>query len=138
MMFRWERRWHKWIGSKENEITKTPAAVKLAKIDGKVVTEDAVHTQKRLAHYFEQKRRLCLASQRNQLNLYKNFQSLFAPDYPKLGFGKIPTDFLPVQTMNKGHGRIEKCTLTTSEMLYPYATWPGLVQAYRLERKFQW
>ena len=29
-------------------------------------------------------------------------------------------------------------TLTTSEMLNPYSTWPGLAQVYRLERQFQW
>ena len=39
--------------------------------------------------------------------------------------------------MNKGHGRIEQRTLTTSEMLNPYAAWPGLAQVYRLERQFQ-
>ena len=40
--------------------------------------------------------------------------------------------------MNKGHGRIETRIITTSEMLNPYSTWPGLSQVYRLERQFQW
>ncbi len=40
------------VGSKENEITKAPEAIKLAKIAGKVVTGDALHTQKRLRRPF--------------------------------------------------------------------------------------
>ena len=30
------------------------------------------------------------------------------------------------------------CILTTSEMLNPYSTWPGLAQVYRLQRHFEW
>jgi predicted transposase YbfD/YdcC len=127
------------VGSKENEITKAPEAVKLAKIAGKVVTGDALHTQKRLAKaILNENGEYVFPVKENQPNLYKNIQSLFAPEYPKPGFGKIPTDFLTSQTVNKGHGRIEKRTLTTSEMLNPYAAWPGLAQVYRLEREFQW
>ncbi len=37
------------VESKENEITKAPEAIKLAKIAGKVVTGDALHTQRRLS-----------------------------------------------------------------------------------------
>jgi hypothetical protein len=33
----------------------------------------------------------------------KNIQALFAPEYPKPGFGKIQTDFLTSQKVNKGH-----------------------------------
>jgi predicted transposase YbfD/YdcC len=127
------------VGSKENEITKAPEAVKLAKIAGTVVTGDALHTQKRLAQtILNENGDYVFPVKENQPNLYKNIQSLFAPDYPKPGFGKIPTDFLTAQTVNKGHGRIEKRTLTTSEMLNTYAAWPGLSQVYRLEREFQW
>lgn len=127
------------VGSKENEITKAPEAIKLAKVDGKVVTGDAMHTQKRLAQtILDEKGDYVFTVKENQLNLYKNIQSLFAPEYPKPGFGKIQTDFLQVQKVNKGHGRLERRTLTTSEMLNSYAAWPGLAQVYRLEREFQW
>jgi predicted transposase YbfD/YdcC len=74
----------------------------------------------------------------NQPQLYKNIQALFAPEYPKPGFGKIQTDFLTAQKVDKGHGRIELRTIITSEMLNTYAAWPGLAQVYRLERQFQW
>jgi hypothetical protein len=98
------------VGRKENEIVKAPNALKLVEISQK----------------------------ENQPQLYKNIQSLFAPEYPKPGFGKIRTDFLTARKVNKGHGRIEVRTITTSEMLNLYAGWPGLAQVYRLERQFQW
>ena len=127
------------VGNKENEITKAPEVIVLAKIAGKVVTGDALHTQKRLAQtILDEAGDYVFPVKENQPALYKNIQSLFAPEYPKPGFGKIPTDFLTAQKVNKGHGRIEVRTLTTSAMLNAYAAWPGLAQVYRLEREFQW
>jgi predicted transposase YbfD/YdcC len=127
------------VGNKENEITKAPEVIQLAKIAGKVVTGDALHTQKRLAQtILDQQGNYVFPVKENQPNLYKNIQSLFAPEYPKPGFGKIQTDFLTAQKVNKGHGRIEIRTITTSQMLNSYAAWPGLAQVYRLEREFQW
>jgi predicted transposase YbfD/YdcC len=127
------------VGRKENEIVQAPRALKLAEISQKVVTADAMHTQRGLAtQILEAQGEYLFPVKENQPQLYKNIQSLFAPDYPKPGFGKIQTDFLTAQTVNKGHGRIELRTLTTSEMLNAYAAWPGLAQVYRLERQFQW
>jgi predicted transposase YbfD/YdcC len=127
------------VGRKENEITKAPEAVKMAKIAGKVVTGDALHTQKRLAQAIvDEQGDYVFPVKENQPALYKNIQALFAPEYPKPGFGKIQTDFLQTQKVNKGHGRIEKRTLTSSAMLNAYAAWPALAQVYRLEREIQW
>lgn len=127
------------VGRKENEVTKAPKAIKLAEISQKVITGDALHTQRGLAaQIIERQADYLFPVKENQSGLYKNIQALFAPVYPKPGFGKIQTDFLTAQKVNKGHGRIEKRTITTSEMLNPYAAWPGLAQVYRLERQFQW
>lgn len=127
------------VGRKENEITKAPDAIKMAKIAGKVVTGDALHTQKRLAQAIvDEQGDYVFPVKENQPALYKNIQALFAPEHPKPGFGKIQTDFLQAQKVNKGHGRIEKRTLLSSAMLNIYAAWPGLAQVYRLEREIQW
>jgi len=127
------------VGRKENEITKAPEAIKMAKIAGKVVTGDALHTQKRLAQAIvDEQGDYVFPVKENQPALYKNIQALFAPEHPKPGFGKIQTDFLQAQKVNKGHGRIEKRTLLASAMLNAYAAWPGLAQVYRLEREIQW
>ena len=127
------------VGRKENEITKAPQALKQVEIAQKVITADAMHTQRGLAsQILEAQADYVLPVKENQPQLYKNIQALFAPEYPKPGFGKIQTDFLTAQTVNKAHGRIETRTITTSEMLNAYAAWPGLAQVYRLERQFQW
>jgi predicted transposase YbfD/YdcC len=127
------------VGRKENEITKAPRALRLVEISQKVITGDAMHTQRGLtAQIIEAQADYVLPVKENQPQLYKTIQSLFAPEYPKPGFGKIQTDFLRAQKVNKGHGRIEIRTLTTSEMLNAYAAWPGLAQVYRLERQFHW
>jgi len=127
------------VGRKENEISKAPKALECVEIAQKVVTGDAMHTQKALsAQIIRQGGDYIFPVKENQLSLYKNIQQLFAPECPKAGFGKIETDFQTVEKVNKGHGRLEKRVLTTSEMLNPYSTWPGLAQVYRLERQFQW
>ena len=127
------------VGRKENEITKAPKALKLVEISQKVITGDAMHTQRGLvAQILEAQGDYVLPVKENQPQLYKNIQALFAPEYPKPGFGKIQTDFLTTQKVNKGHGRLEMRTIMTSEMLNAYAAWPGLAQVYRLERQFQW
>ena len=127
------------VGRKENEITKAPKALKLVEIAQKVVTADAIHTQRGFSsQILDRQADYVLPVKENQARLYKNIQELFAPEYPKPGFGKIQTDFLTAQKVNKGHGRIETRTITTSEMLNPYSDWPGLAQVYRLERQFQW
>jgi predicted transposase YbfD/YdcC len=127
------------VGRKENEIVKAPQALKPVEISQKVITADAMHTQRGLAtQILEAQGEYVFPVKENQPQLYKNIQSLFAPEYPKPGFGKIQTDFLTAHKVDKGHGRIERRTITTSEMLNAYATWPGLAQVYRLERYFQW
>lgn len=127
------------VGRKENEISKAPQALKSVEISQKVVTGDALHTQRALvAQILDAQGDYVLPVKENQPQLYKSIQALFAPEYPKPGFGKIPTDFLTACKVNKGHGRIEIRTITTSEMLNTYAAWPGLAQVYRLERHFQW
>ena len=113
--------------------------MKLVEISQKIITGDALHTQRGLAaQILEAQGDYLLPVKENQPQLYKNIQALFAPEYPKPGFGKIQTDFLMAQKVNKAHGRIEIRTLTTSEMLNTYSAWPGLAQVYRLERQFQW
>lgn len=127
------------VGRKENEISKAPKVLGSVEISQKVVTADAMHTQKALSgQIVRQGGDYIFPVKENQASLYRNIQQLFAPEYPKAGFGKIETDFLTVEKVNKGHGRLEKRTLTTSEMLNSYSTWPGLAQVYRLERQFQW
>jgi hypothetical protein len=56
----------------------------------------------------------------NQGHLYQDIERLFAPDKPKPGFGKIANHFLQAETINKGHGHIERRCNQTSTMLNNY------------------
>lgn len=127
------------VDSKENEIVAAPRALKEVSLSGKIVTGDALHTQRALsAQIVERGGDYLWPVKENQPRLYEDIQRLFAPDQPKPGFGKITTDFLSASKVNLGHGRLEKRSIQTSAMLNDYLDWPGLGQVYRLERKFSW
>ena len=127
------------IESKENEIVAAPKALERVNLAGKIVTGDAMHTQRAIsAQILKGQGDYLWPVKENQPQAYQAIQRLFAPDMPKPGFGKIPTDFQTIKQVSYGHGRMEIRTIQTSEMLNDYLDWPGLGQVYRLERKFSW
>lgn len=127
------------VDSKENEIVAAPQALQRVTLAGKIVTGDALHTQRATSQQIVTDGGAYVwPVKENQPRLYADIQRLFAPDKPKPGFGAIETDFLTVHKTNYGHGRLEKRTLQTSAMLNDYLDWPGVAQVYRLEREFAW
>src|SRR3990172_1959648 len=127
------------VDSKENEIVAAPRALQKVPLTGKVVTGDALHTQRSISEQIVgQGGHYLWPVKENHPRLYEDIERLFAPDKPKSGFGKITTDFLSARKVNLGHGRLEKRTIVTSALLNDYVDWPGLGQVYRLERQFDW
>jgi predicted transposase YbfD/YdcC len=127
------------VDSKENEIVVAPQALAGLNLTGKLISADAMHTQRGFsAQIVEAGGDYIFPVKENQPRLYQDIQQLFAPEHPKPGFGKISTDFSSATQVSKGHGRLEIRTLTTSEMLNAHVDWPGLGQVYRLERQFNW
>ena len=129
------------VDRKENEITVAPRVLEQVDLSGKVITGDALLAQRKLSsQIIEQEGDFIWPIKDNHPRLLADIQQLFAiPDEtPRPGFGKVLTDFQCVNTVNKGHGRIEKRILHTSTMLNNYLKWPGLAQVYRLERQFTW
>ena len=127
------------VAAKENEIVAAPQALARVPLAGKIVTADALLTQRGLSAYIlEQGGDYVWPVKANQPQLYQAIGQLFAPQQPIPGFGQIPTDFQQARTINRGHGRLEVRTLQTSEMLNDYLDWPGVGQVYQLERKFSW
>lgn len=127
------------VDRKENEIVAAPRVLARVSVAGKIITGDALHTQRAIsAQIVDQGGDYLWPVKENQPRLYEDIQRLFAPDKPKPGFGKITTDFLTASKVNLGHGRLEKRTIQTSAMLNDYVDWPGIAQVYRLERKFSW
>ena len=91
------------VGRKENEIAKAPQALKSVEISRKVVTADALHTQKRLsAQIVEQGGDYVFPVKENQPMLHNNIEQLFAPEYPKPGFGR----FKPISSPFKKSAKV--------------------------------
>ena len=64
---------------------------------------------------------------------------LFTATVPlRKGFNTGPTDVRQAQTVNLGHGRIEKRTLTASSHLQGLSDWPGLAQVFRTNGTPSW
>jgi len=129
------------VDRKENEITAASRVLEQVDLSGKIVTGDALLAQRKLSSQIvEQEGDFIWPVKENHPRLLADIEQLFAiPDeIPRPGFGQVPTDFQSVNTVNKGHGRIEKRILHTSTMLNNYLKWPGLAQVYRLERQFTW
>jgi predicted transposase YbfD/YdcC len=126
------------IETKENEIVAAPVVLDRVDLRGKIVTADALHTQRKLSSQIVQNGDYVFPVKDNQERLRENIEQLFAPENPKPGFGKIKTDFETATQVSYGHGRIEIRTIQTSEMLNEYLDWPGVKQVYRLDREFHW
>jgi predicted transposase YbfD/YdcC len=127
------------VETKENEIVAAPRVLKQVNLEGKIVTGDAMHTQRAVSEQIlEAGGQYLWPVKDNQERLRDNIQRLFAPEQPKPGFGKLKTDFETARQMSYGHGRVEIRTIQTSEMLNDYLDWPGVGQVYQLEREFFW
>jgi hypothetical protein len=71
----------------------------------------------------------------NQPQLRADIQEVFDPPPPGPAWSHVPRDLRMAHTLESGHGRLEKRTLTASCFLNDYVQWPGLAQVFRLERQ---
>jgi predicted transposase YbfD/YdcC len=123
------------IEQKANEISAAPAVLKDLDLHGKVVTGDALFTQRELSqtiveaggHY------LWLVKD-NQPTLRADIERLFGPEHVPLGSAPLITDFQSASATHKDHGRLYTHTLTTSSLLNPTSDWPALGQVFHLVR----
>ena len=78
------------VGRKENEITKAPEALKEVEISRKIITGDAMHTQKAMStQIINQGGDYVFPFKENQLRLYQNIQQLFSPNIRSPALGKF-------------------------------------------------
>lgn len=127
------------VDGKSNEIGAAPQLLRALDLRGKIVTADALLTQRALAgQIVAAGGDYVLPVKENQPYTLQTIEKLFAPQTASPGHGVPPSDFCAVQQVNKGHGRIETRTLTASSLLEAYLNeelrWPGAAQVYRLER----
>jgi predicted transposase YbfD/YdcC len=117
------------VDDKTNEI---PVALDLLQhivLKGRIVTMDALLTQRHLAqHIVAARGDYVMVVKENQPQLLDDIQTVFA-------LAPIAGERRTVAaTVDLGHGRIEQRCLQTSNILAGYSDWPGLAQVFRLER----
>src|SRR5256885_11513322 len=69
----------------------------------------------------------------NEKGFYQDIEVLFQPHRKRAGTSAPPNDFRYAQTVEKGHGRIDKRTITASSLLADYSPWAELAQVFKLE-----
>jgi predicted transposase YbfD/YdcC len=126
------------VAQKENEIPAAPRVLGMLDLRGKIVTADTLLTQRRISiQIVEGGGEYVLPVKANQPELLADLQTLFAPEHCVKGFSPAMKDFRSETQVEKGHGRIEKRTLTASSELKGHITWPYAEQVFKLEREFK-
>lgn len=124
------------VGLKENEIVAAPELLNSIDLHNKIVIGDAMHTQRDLSEQIIQAGGdFVWVVKENQPTLHEEIATLFAPPTPTVLGAYPPNDFVSFQSVDKGHGRREKRTITVSCELNDYSLWPSLKQVLRIDRE---
>jgi predicted transposase YbfD/YdcC len=122
------------VGEKTNEITTAPKVVQALDLRGVVVTGDAMQAQRELSvQIVEAQGDYVWTAKDNQPEMREEIALLFQPQQSRPGWSAVPMDFRSATKWNKGHGRLEKRTITVSSLLAGYSDFPYLAQVFRLE-----
>jgi predicted transposase YbfD/YdcC len=120
----------------ENEIPAAGRMIQCIDLRNKVVTGDALLTQRELSLQVVQAGgEYVWVVKDNQPQLRADIATLFGPEACAPGFSPTPKDFDTAQSFGKGHGRLERRTLTSSCMLKGYVNWPYAEQVFCIERR---
>lgn len=124
------------IGAKANEISAAPEVLTQVDLHGLIVSGDAMFAQRQLSLQIVRAGGDYLWQVKdNQPTLLESIETLFsAPPVSSLD-GQPPYDFETAHTLDKGHGRLDRRTLTVSSLLQGYSDWPHLAQVFRLQRQ---
>jgi predicted transposase YbfD/YdcC len=116
------------VAAKTNEITEVETVFGKIVLAGRIVTMDALLTQRQVAQTI-------VAAGGDYVMIVKDNQPQLKADI-ELVFTLPPVGDRQahVRTVDIGHGRIETRNLTTSEALVGYSTWPGLAQVFEVGR----
>jgi len=124
------------IADKQSEVSAAPTLLSWIDLRNKVVIGDALHTQRQISIQIGKAGGNYLWTVKgNHPQLLQDLQDWFEDKVPLLpGQGCPPKDFCSATVINKGHGRLEVRTLTTSSQLNDFLDWPFLQQVFQLQR----
>ena len=116
------------VDDKTNEITAVETLLCQLVLEGRIVTMDALLTQRHVAQTIVDKGGdYVMIVKDNQPQLRADIELVLA--LPPAGDRQETA-----RTVDLGHGRIEQRNITTSEALGGYSDWPGLAQVFELGR----
>lgn len=121
--------WQQAVADKTNEIPILEEVLQSLVLEGRVITVDALLTQRTIAHRIvESGGDYVMLVKGNQAQLQHDIHLVFHD--PSAGAEARAV----IETVDSGHGRIEERRLTASTALTGYSDWPGLAQVFSLKR----
>lgn len=125
---------HRAVQSKENEISAAAALVHPALVKGRIISTDAMQTQKKWCACVHTYRGYYLTIvKKNQPQMYQDLLDFFDdPDAEQ-------EEWQYSRQVQKGHGRVERRELWASTQLNAWfeTEWAGVAQVFRLHRHVQ-
>jgi len=126
------------VQGKENEIVQAPHLLAGLDLQGRLITADAMHTQRKLSqeilaaggHYL-------WIVKRNQGRLWHHLKQFF--DWAEQEGRHLrldPPDWRSYQVHEKKHGRLETRRLVASTTALEDTDWPGAAQAFRVTYRY--
>jgi predicted transposase YbfD/YdcC len=120
------------VAIQQGEIPAGRAALGQVGLKDQVVLADALHTHRKLCQQvLDAGGDYLLTIKENERTTYLAIESLFDPAAPN----RALFEFQSASEPKKGHGRIERRTLTVLPLLPGEIAWPGIQQVFRLHRK---
>ncbi len=117
-----------------DEPTQAPKLLACLDLRGIVVSGDALFAHRNLSLQIVQAHGDYLwVVKAKQGDLYDEIQTLFEPVVSRPGCSAPPMDFRQAQTVEKGHGWLEKRTITVSSLLADYSQWPQAAHVFQLD-----
>jgi len=123
--------WHRNVEQKENEISALKPLLRADCVSGRILTLDAMHTQRALCAQVQQLGgQYLLLAKDNQPTLREDIADLFTDPTPDRRHWQA------AETWDKAHGRLEHRQIVCSPDLNDWfgKQWQGIEQVFRLER----
>lgn len=122
---------HTAVPEKTNEITAIQEVLQQVLLAGRVVTVDALLTQREVARtILARGGDYVMVVKGNQPQLQADIVAVFDADTAAASERRTEH-----ATLDLEHGRIERRSLTASDALVGYSDWPGLAQVFQLQRR---
>jgi predicted transposase YbfD/YdcC len=126
------------VDTKENEIKAAPHLLEEIDLKNKIVCGDAMQTQRQLSvDILAKGGDYIWFVKDNQSTLRADVEQFFKPAQQYAGWSLPELPRTTAEKTDKGHGRLEKRTLTLMVDEQQFLDWPGVCQVFKLERYTQ-